>query len=68
MGQDKSLAGSVTSSQLSQAPTVSHLSQASAQSSPSEDNADSKGPENTRMNMRIQRDMATLAGMKCSQF
>lgn len=64
MGQNQSLA----SSQMSQAPTVSHLSQASTQSSPSEDKLDSNTPDNTRMNMRIQRDMANLAGMKCSQF
>jgi len=63
-----SLAGSVTSSHLSQAPTVSHLSQASANSLHGDEQVDSKLQENTRMNMRIQRDMANMAGMKCSQF
>ena len=73
----QSLNGSVTSSQMSQAPTVSHMSQASVQSALDESLEreagkdaipDSKTPDNTRMNMRIQRDMANLAGMKCSQF
>ena len=27
-----------------------------------------EGPDNTRMNMRIQRDVANAAGIKCSQF
>jgi len=66
--QNQSLRGSVTSSQMSQAPTVSHLSQASSHNPPSEDQRDTKEQENTRMNMRIQRDMANLAGIKCSQF
>ena len=68
MSQAQSLTGSLTSSHLSQAPTVSHLSQASTNTLPGENHVDSKSQDNTRMNMRIQRDMANMAGMKCSQF